>query len=152
MWSFEGLYPQAMLTAQLAIDALLVVLVAALLWRQGRAGRKAAQASEGAMAATENLLRRLEEKRRTLEGAMEAVRAKEPLVAPHRPEPAVQRGPVQREPAQRQPVPREPAPSRPGLERARLLAARGLTSAEIARKLGVPRGEVEMYLALRQEG
>jgi len=132
MWSFElGLDPQAVLLAQLVIEALLVVMVGTLWWRQRRPHEAAG--SEGAMAATENLLRRLEEKRRALEGAVESVRAKDDLVAPHRP------GPALRE---------EKAIRRHPLERAAALAAKGMSSAAIARQLGVPRGEVETYLSL----
>jgi hypothetical protein len=136
MWLFEGMFQQqALLLAQVIIESVLVVLVALLWWRQRGPRQGASQAGEGAMAATENLLRRLEEKRRSLEGALESVRAKEELVAPHRPtEPAVRvAGPAKRG----------------GLERAPALAAKGLSSAEISRQLGVPRGEVEMYLSLR---
>jgi len=134
MWLFDlSLDPQLVMLAQVVIEALLVIMVAALLWRQGRSGG----ANEGAIAASENLLRRLEEKRRTLEGAMEAVRAKDDLMAPHRPEPTLGLG---------QKGAKRPSP----LERAAALAARGMSSAEISRQLGVPRGEVEMFLSLRE--
>jgi hypothetical protein len=132
MWSFEN--PQAVVLAQLVVEALLVVLVGLLLWRQPRVPRESPKAGEGVMAATENLLRRLEEKRQALETAVDSVNVREPAA-------------VQRPDSGQREV---PAGRKDPLERATTLAARGLTSSQIARELGVPRAEVEMFLSLRE--
>jgi DNA-binding NarL/FixJ family response regulator len=121
--------------AQVVVEAALVVLVARLLLRSRAAQAAQPEAMAPAMAATENLLRRLDEKRRSLETAIESV-AEKGEAAPRRapaPAPAV-----------------ESTLRRASLDQAVRLAARGMTSAEIARELGVPRAEVEMYLSLRE--
>ncbi len=138
MWLFDGRLfdPQAVIVAQLVVEALLVVMVGMLLWRRPGRPEERPGAAEGTMAATENLLRRLDEKRRAVESAVETVRAK------------TEQGAVPRYAAGGRHEPK--AGRQGGLERAASLAARGLTSAEIARELGLPRAEVEMFLSLRE--
>ncbi|MFH0810813.1 MAG: hypothetical protein V2A77_10175 [Pseudomonadota bacterium] len=135
-WSERTLDPQAVIWAQLVVEAVLVVMVGLLLWRRPKQQNKmdAPPAREGVMAATENLLRRLEEKRHALESAVDGVRLK------------ADQGALL--PANREAAGQKKHP----LEQAAKLAARGMSSADIARELGVPRGEVEMYLSLRQAG